>query len=197
MFKPPVSQKLNISFPSGNGRESQPLQMVAELLSHAQHVHQHLAMNRRIPDDSRFAHLLPASLELRFDERHDISGTLQQFLKRRQNNFERNERDVNARKIRSRPLQIRRRHITEIGPFHDTDALIFPERPIQLVVANINGIYIARSVLQRAVGKSAGRSADIEHRSSGDINSEGAQRLLQLEPAPAHIGMHSALHLKD
>ena len=67
-------------------------------------------------------------------------------------------------------------------------SVIVADFPVQLSIANINGENFAGSLLQKAIGKTAGGCTGIAANIALRFYTEKGQRLLKLQTATAHIG---------
>ncbi|MMZ60462.1 hypothetical protein D1872_225550 [compost metagenome] len=145
-----------------------------------QHRFQNLLMYFRIAHHAGFSYFLPPGLELRLNQGGDIRGAGEQLQERRKNNFQRDKRHVDAGETRTGSVQIGGSHIAKIRPLFDVDTLIVTERPIELIVADIDRVNVTGSVLQCAIGEPSGRGSDIQHDSSVQIDAEFLERFFQL-----------------
>ena len=68
---------------------------------------------------------------------------------------------------------------------HD-HARIVAQLPVELSMADIEGVHAGGSVLQQAIGEAAGGCAEVQADLAGRIDFEMLQRGLQLEAAPAN-----------
>ena len=73
---------------------------------------------------------------------------------------------------------------------------ILPQTPRQLTVANVNGIHLARTAAQQAVGKAAGRCTNVHHDQIGRVDIKVVERLLDLLAAAGHKCVLAAANLQ-
>jgi 1-acyl-sn-glycerol-3-phosphate acyltransferase len=83
-----------------------------------------------------------------------------QLARDRQNQPQRNERNVHRKKV-YRVGHLLARHLAHVGAFEVDDALVGAQLPRQLTVADVDGIDLFGAVLEHAVGEAAGGSADV------------------------------------
>ena len=144
-------------------------------------------MDRLVPDDALLPDVLPSGFELRLDETDGLSAVREPFSQYRQDDPQRDERDIHAREIhRFRDLFFG--HVTEIGPFQVHDAFVGPQFPGELAVADVDRVHLHGAVLQHAVGEASGGGADVHADLALQCEAEFVHRLFQLEPAAADIG---------
>jgi len=68
---------------------------------------------------------------------------------------------------------------------------ILPQLPVELTLAHVQGEHLPGAALEQAVGKAAGRSAQIQADPAPDPDLKGVQCRLQLESAPGYVtGRH-------
>ena len=79
--------------------------------------------------------------------------------------------------------------MTRVEVLDDDDARIVAELPVDLAVPDVEGDDPDSAALQQDVGEAARGRADIERLASVDRNTEGVQRVGELDPAAAHVGM--------
>ena len=79
-----------------------------------------------------------------------------------------------------------RLHKARVCAFHDNNARIVAQPPVQLAVAHVDGIDLFCAVLQHTIRESARRSADVERNRPCKGDAELAHRLIQLQTAAAH-----------
>ena len=79
--------------------------------------------------------------------------------------------------------------IADVGLLHSDHARVLPQRPGELVRANVYSIHPRRPHLQQHVGKPPGGSPYIERHLAGDVRPqpEDLDSVCQLQPAPAHV----------
>ena len=71
----------------------------------------------------------------------------------------------------------------------DDDARVVADLPVELPVTDVQRDDARGAALEQDVGEAASRRADVERLASGDVDAEGVERVRQLEPAAADIGM--------
>jgi hypothetical protein len=143
-----------------------------------------------IADNAAFAHMLPASLELRLHEYDELS-TLALDRKRRrddrrQNQPGRNERDVHGDEI-DELADLFVSKVSGVGFLQQPDARVLPEAEIDLPVASVDCNDSRSPVLQEAIGETAGGSTDIKTDFAPQIDVPVLQSFFQLKAAAAHI----------
>ena len=142
-------------------------------------------MDLRLADNALFADLALSGLKLRLDQVGNMAVLGQQAGNDRQYQLEGNKRHVDDAE-RRRFLQHIRRYIADIGALHALDTRILPQTPRQLAIADVNGIHLARTAAQQAVGKAAGRCANVHHDQIGRVDVKVVERLLDLLAAAGH-----------
>ena len=75
--------------------------------------------------------------------------------------------------------------MARVGFFHDDDALVLPQFPGELALADIHGKNFCRAVLQQAIGEAAGGRAEIKRDQAGDIELKMVQRVFEFVAAAA------------
>ena len=86
------------------------------------------------------------------------------------------------------------RHIAEVRALKIYDALVIPELPRELPVADVNGIDLRRAVLQKYVRKSTGRSTAVNAGLARRIDRKDLQRLVELESSAADERQRDSAH---
>ena len=81
------------------------------------------------------------------------------------------------------------RQVTRVRPFEDDHSRIAAQPPVELAVADVERDDARGAVPQQDVGEAPGRGADVERRAACDGDAEGVERMVQLEPAAADVGM--------
>ena len=76
-----------------------------------------------------------------------------------------------------------------VGALHQADARVVAQLHGDLAEAGIDGGHMRGAVLQQAIGKSAGRGADIEAGAACNRDLPVIERRRELEPAAAHVGL--------
>ena len=146
-----------------------------------------LAVDRRVADD---AVIRPAAarLELRLDERHDVSPMGERGDHRREDELERDERDVDRGK-RDRLGKRRRGQGARVRALHRDDARVASQRFGELPASHVESVDAGRTALQEDVGEAAGRGADVEAHEPARVDPEGIERGGELVAAPADEGL--------
>ena len=121
-----------------------------------------VAVDLDIADDAAFTDVFPARFELRLDESDHGTAFFEQWFHSRHDFQQGNEGYVNGNEI-DRFADICDGDVADIGPFHIDDAVIGPQLPGQLAIADIDGKDLGRPALEGAVRKTACRGADIHH----------------------------------
>ncbi len=71
------------------------------------------------------------------------------------------------------------RDVTRIGLFHHDNPVVIAQFPVKLPLPDINRKDLGRTVLQKHIGKTAGRGSDINAGKTGDIDAKLGQTLFQ------------------
>lgn len=123
-------------------------------------------------------------LELRFNQRQDVTGISKQRGENRKNRGQRNKRKVYGCEIR--PIrEVGRQKGEYVSSFHDGHSWIGPEFHVKLSASDINGIDMGGAMLKQTVGKPAGRCAQVEADATSHGDDELLQRALKLDtPTP-------------
>src|SRR5207248_7706847 len=77
--------------------------------------------------------------------------------------------------------------VARVGPVHDAHARIAAEFPGQLSVADIDGEYLFRAVLEQAIGEPAGGGAEVNGHGSFHFQLKVNQGVFQLVAAAADV----------
>lgn len=112
----------------------------------------------------------------------------------RQHEGEGNERDIDHDQIdrfRDRP----RFKIPDIGPFHQHNSWVLPEPPLELPIPHIDRIDAGCCPLQQTIGKTSGRTTDIQTDHPARIDPKLIQRSGQLFSAAPDIRRTRSSHL--
>ncbi len=108
------------------------------------------------------AHLVPAGLELRLDQRQQAVRVREHAHERRQHERQGDERDVDDGEGSRGPGQVAGSQETGVDALQDGHALVGPQPLVQLPAADVERGHVRRAGLQQAVGEAAGRGADVE-----------------------------------
>jgi hypothetical protein len=73
--------------------------------------------------------------------------------------------------------------VAGIGAFQNNHALVIPQPPVELAMADVDGVYAPRAPLQQHVGEAAGRGAEVERRAARRIELEMIERMGELGAA--------------
>ena len=165
-------KKFFVSLGSQNGRVDHATDRQRHTAEKYGEFVKHLLMQSRIPHDTAFTDLALADLELGFDQRQDGGVLLHKWEDSRYDNFEGNKRNVDRDEI-DRLSDGFKRQVADVGPFEDSNARVLPQFPSQLAIADIDGEYFARTVLDEAIGETARGRAHIEADLAGDEDLEG------------------------
>ena len=106
---------------------------------------------------------------------------------------QRDERHVRREEIR-RLFQLFRCNAANVCSLPVYHAGILPQGLHQLSVSHVNGVHLCSSVLEHAVGKTAGRCSDIQTDHSLQREPHLLYRMFQFQTAPPHKGNVTALH---
>ncbi len=104
-------------------------------------------------DNSPRTHFIPFRLELRLDEGEDFDR--RKLTERRQYESQRNKRDIDRYQINRFP-DPGRVDVSDVDLVLDLHPRIFPELPVQLSLAHIQGMHPACAVVKQAIGEAAG-----------------------------------------
>jgi hypothetical protein len=143
-----------------------------------------------VADNAAFADMLPASLELRLYE-HDELPALALYRKRRRDDRRqkqrgRNERDVHGDEI-DELAHLFMGKVAGVGFLKQADPRILTKAKIDLSVPGIDCNDSRSPVLQQAIGKTAGGSADIQTNLALHVDLPVFQSFFQLKAAAAHV----------
>ncbi len=136
-------------------------------------------MKCRIPHDTAFADLTLADLELGLDQRQDGGVLLHKLKDSRYDDSEGNKRNVDRDEV-DRLADGFKGQVANVGPFDDSNARVLSQFPSQLAIADIDGVNLARTVLEQAVGEAARGRAHIE---ADLVRQRRPQRLAGRPPA--------------
>ena len=106
-----------------------------------------VAVDLDIADDAAFTDVFPARFELRLDESDHGTAFFEQRFHSRHDFQQGNEGYVNGNEI-DRFADICDGDVADIGPFHIDDAVIGPQLPGQLAIADIDGKDLGRPALE-------------------------------------------------
>src|SRR5699024_8903927 len=139
-----------------------------------------------VAHDTLFPDFFPARFKLRLDQTDTDSLRRADLIRHRENMFERDKGYIHAKKL-DFFRQIFRFDIADVGAFHIHDPGIGAQSPGKLSVADVYGIHCGSAVLEHAVGKAAGGSADIHTDFSVGTHGKHFHGLFQLESSAADI----------
>ncbi len=117
-------------------------------------------MDSGVAHNAFFAHLFPASFKLRLDKADGLSPLSQQGGKYRENESQRNKREIRNRNIQ-RTGEMFGPQMTRVCALHDRNAFVLSQTPVELTVPHVDGPDVTRAMLEQTVGEAAGRGADI------------------------------------
>jgi hypothetical protein len=123
---------------------------------------------------------MPAGLELGLDQRNHIAAGPQPPGDNRQDESQGNERHVDRNDVERLRQRFQR---ADIGPFHDNDAPILPQPPVQDPLSNVDGVHLLRAMLQQTIREATRGSSDIGADLAFDSQAVGFERRLELESA--------------
>ena len=188
-----IHQILDIAFRSPDRRIGKTQNFKSQSGCHSGDVPHDFFVHLFVPDNAFFANFVSAGLKLGLDQAHHFAAGRQDGVGGRQYFVKAYERDVDRCKGGRRPFsQILGLYIAEVGLLHTDDARVAPQFPVQLAISHVDGIDLACTVLQHAVRKAAGRSADIHADSIAKVNGKYLERLFKLESPAAHIAERGA-----
>ena len=188
-----VQEIFNIAVSPFDGRKSQAQRRQAAVGDAVRDVADDVAVDLDVADDAAFADVFPARFELRLDERDHRAACLEQRFDGRHDLEQGNEGDVNGDEIDGL-ADICNGDVADIGPFHVDDAVISPQFPGQLAIADVDGKDLGRAALEGAVREAACRGANIHHGLTRQVDGKRFHGLFQFQAAPADIGNGIALN---
>ena len=187
-----VQEIFNIAVGPLDGRKSQAQRRQTAVGDAVRDVADDVAVDLDVADDAALADVFPARFELRLDERDHSAAWLEQRFDGRHDFEQGNEGNIDGNEI-DRIADIFNGDVTDISPFHVDDAVISPQFPGQLTIADIDGKDLGRPALECAVRETARRGADIHHGLACQIDGERFHGFFQFQAAPADIGNGIAL----
>ena len=146
----------------------------------------HLGLQRRIVHDPAPADVFALQLELRFDQREDHTIWSYQLESARQDQTQRDKGNIDHAKI-DHLRNMLAREKPRIDLLSHDDARIVPDFPCQLTVADVHRIHFDGAALQKAIGESPSRRADVHHNLIANANIEIIESAFQLQCASTHI----------
>src|SRR6185369_7668231 len=155
-------------------------------------------VERRIRDDSALAYLPRLQFELRLDQHQRRATGLEQGHQRRQDQGERNERQVAGDQVEV-VAHLLRRELTRIDAFDRDYARIAPHFLVQLTMADVHSGHPCSAVLEQAVGEPTGGLPDVQADLAGHVDSAGRQRAFELQATARNVtrfGAVQQLHLR-
>ena len=141
-----------------------------------------------------FADLALPDFELRLDQRGKMGAGGGKTQRRRQDFFEPDKARVADDDI-DRFGDVLVRHVARVETFEHDHAVVAAQFPVQLPVADVDGVDFRRAAAEQNIGKPASRRADVERNRAGHIDIEMAQRVIELEPAARYPRMFLAADL--
>ena len=151
----------------------------AIILCKGKSVFHHHHMSALFPYHALFPNQFPAGFKLGLDETNSFAALFQQPIQDRQHQLERNKGNINRSKIQ----QLRYLffgNMADIGAFQIDNSFITAEFPCELSVADIDSIDLDGAVLQHAVGKTSGGSANVGTNTAIQPQSKFLHGLFQL-----------------
>src|SRR5215467_1902198 len=141
----------------------------------------------RIADHATLADVLAPHLELRLDERDNLAPRSEDTKRRRQNLFERDERDIDdgERRLVAEDARVERARIRVL---HHDHALILAQTGVELAGADVDRVHTRGALLEQAIGEPARRGADVQTDSPGHLDLEVVERVDELLAPAAHVG---------
>jgi len=127
-----------------------------------------------------------ARFELRLYEHQEL-GLGRKGAKRRQKDAQRNERGVHGNEL-DRSAERFARELPGVGALENPHPGIAAQLKVQLAIAHIDGDHPAGSVLQKAIGESAGRGADVETIQPAGVKGEIGEGARELLASPGDEG---------
>ena len=102
-------------------------------------------MHRAVAHDALFADILSARLKLRLDKAHSPAAVPEKLSHNGQYLAKRDERNIHRGEIHLLG-DLLVGHIAEVGTLHIDHALVAPELPCELAVADVDGVDLGSSV---------------------------------------------------
>ena len=121
----------------------------------------HLPSHGLVADDASLADLMPTGFELGLDQTDKPTTCLQVRYHGWDNEFERDEGNVDRRQADIEG-QVHRRQVPGVDPFHDEDPLIGAQLPVELTAAHVERDYAPGAAFKQNIGETSGGSTDIE-----------------------------------
>ncbi len=78
---------------------------------------------------------------------------------------------------------------SRVHALDDGHSRVAAQLPIELAVADVEGDHAPRAALEKHVGESAGRGADVQREPIAHVDAKDVERMGELDPASAHVRM--------
>src|SRR5437867_3997083 len=150
-----------------------------------------LSVEFRVADNASGADFAAAKLELGLDEHQQIRAGGQEQRKRGKNQRRGDEGHIHRREVRALrdPLGLQ---VARIRLFKHGDARVAAQLPVELVRADVHCEDARGAALEQAIREPARRSANVECGLPLRVHAEEVQRLVKLQPRPAHKTLRGA-----
>ena len=111
-----------------------------------------------------FSDFAAPGLELRLDQGDDVSGIREQRRNDRENETQRDERDVNRHDIEGGTIgrQVDWGKRARVDAFDHVDTRIAPHLPVELPVADVERDHMRSAALQQRVCETTGRGPNVQ-----------------------------------
>ena len=146
-----------------------------------------LAMDGRVADDA-VVRAAAAGFELWLDERDDLAAGAERGGDRRQDEVQRDERDVDRGQADGLGQRGRGQR-PGVRALHRDDAWVAAQRLGELGATDVEGVHAGRAALEQDVREAAGRGADVEADQPGRVDPERVERGGELVAASADVGL--------
>jgi hypothetical protein len=147
-----------------------------------------LAMDLGVAHDAAFADMLPAGLELRFDQGDQGGELVGEGQGCRQYSRKPDEAGVTGNHI-DRLGNVGAGQMARVEPFADNDAAVLPQLPCELAMPDIDGINPLGAARQQHIGETAGRRSDVEGDATLGGDPEMVERVGELDAAAGNPGV--------
>lgn len=183
-----MDEELHVALPATNRRLHLADDDCAADLKCVDHLGASLGVQGRIGDDT-FASIdvSLARLKLGLHEQHELAIPAGQSDQHLGDEGQGDEREIGDHEIKRRS-QGDRIGMANVGPFNHRYPGIEADFGMQLAVPDINGDHVTDVALQHAVGKTTGRSSNVDGAQLRNVNGEMVQRRSQFFPAPTDEG---------
>src|SRR6185437_6846101 len=141
-------------------------------------------VSRRVPYNSPSGDSFPAHLKLRLNKNDPVALGSKQRRQRLDQQRYGNKTHIAGDEIH-RLANLLKAKISGVYALMQDDARIRTQLPIDLARSGIYRMHARGSVLEQAIGETAGRGADVHTHPPGDGNCEFRERRFQFQASPA------------